>query len=442
MKADRVWWIWLAVLCLYGILHSATYALTNPPLESPDEPGHLGYVNRFAAGKGIPNQYDPKEVLPEGHQTPLYYFAAGEIFRLFGGPISVQLPVSNAKPPAPLFDHRPNPFPSSRDRNLFYGLRLAGAFLVGLTVLQTGRAAHKLMPLGHVWLVAPMIVATLPQLAFIGSSISNDGLVAMFAACVVYAVSCCAMEPDSRGHWILLGMYLGLAFLAKKNAIVLAPAALLFLGALRLYRGKNLGKIGVNSLLAAGVALLLFLPVFIHNLSLYGELLGNRMETDTMPQLVYPQDLNSWHFRYIFPHVVPVSFVAQFGWMVVEVKAVFVWRMVWFLGALGCLGALALFDRVRGAVAIFCFAGFLGNIAGLVYYNLLFPQAQGRLLFPSLACLAMLCALGLYEITSRVRLPYKFLALVPIAIWFLWFDLLCFYTNQNFYSWFGPALGF
>ena len=103
---------------------------------------------------------------------------------------------------------------------------------------------------------------------------------------------------------------------------------------------------------------------------------------------------------------------------------------------------LALFDRERASFAIFCWAAFLANLAGLVYYNLLFPQAQGRLLFPSLGAVAMLFAIGLFEVSRRVPSRVKTLAFLPLVVWFVWFDVLCFYTNQNFYAWFGPRLGF
>ena len=442
MRADRYYWVWLLLLCAYGFFHSAVYAISNPVFESPDEPGHLSYVNHYASGKGMPDQYESSEFEAEGHQNPLYYFTAGEIFRALGGPIAVSLPVSQVPAPSPLFNHRPNPFRSPRDDILFYGLRLCGCVLVGITVLQTGRAARIVLPIGHVWMVAPLFVAALPQFAFIGASISNDVLVASMGACVAYAASRCAIDPSSRKSWILLGVYLGLAFLAKKNGITLIPAALLFVGAVRMYSRKREKGFAGNVLLASAVALVLCLPVLIHNQLTYHELLGNQMEMDTMPNLVYPQALNSWHFKYIFPHVVPVSFVSQFGWMGVEIKPAYVWKMVWFLGLIASLGLVALFDRKRGAFALFCVTAFVSNVVGLLYYNLVYPQAQGRLLFPAMACLMLLCALGLFEISDRISFQYKTLAFLPLALWLFWFDLLCFYSNQNFYAWFGPKLGF
>src|SRR5436309_1326158 len=105
MQAGRLSWILLGVLCIYALLHSALYALNNPVFESPDEPDHLTYVNWIASGHWLPNQYDPAEQNPEGHQHPLYYVLAGKALRLAGGPISVHPPRSNLPGLAPQFNH-------------------------------------------------------------------------------------------------------------------------------------------------------------------------------------------------------------------------------------------------------------------------------------------------------------------------------------------------
>jgi hypothetical protein len=441
-QLNRSSWIWLLLLCLYALLHSLAYALTNPVFESPDEPGHLEYINRIASGGGMPNQYDEKQFLPEGHQGPLYYVALGELLRLGGGPISVSLPPSTLPDHWFEFDHRGPAFKTSRDRRIFYGLRLFGCVLVGLTTLMTGLAARKVMPIGHVWLVAPLLAAMLPELAFIGSSISNDGTVALCCACATFAAASCSAEPGRGKHWLALGIWTGLAFLSKKNAIVYVPAGLVLVVGIWLSRAVSSKEMLRNGLIACGAGLLLYFPILLRNQLLYGELLGNRMEMDTLPSLVFPQSLSSRHFRVIFPDMVPRSFLAHFGWMSVEVRQVYVWPLVRaILGAAG-LGGLALFDRKRAAFAAFCFTAFLGNVVGLVYYNLIYPQAQGRLLFPGLAPLALLCALGLFEVSDRIRFRYKSLALAPLVLWLVWFDLLAFWTNQNFYAWFGPKLGF
>ena len=439
---NRYGWIWLALLCTFGFLHALTYALTNPVYESPDEPGHLGYIDRIAAGDGLPNQYDPKQFMAEGHQTPLYYLVAGNLLRISGGPIDVHLPQSNLKDPAPTFDHKPSPFKRSHDRNMFFALRILGCVFVGLTVLQTGRAARKILPIGHVYLVAPMLVAMLPQFAFIGASISNDGFAALIGSCATVAAADVCLQPHRRKTWLLFGVWIALAFLAKKNSLAYVPAALVLFTVIQIVGTTSTKTILRNALISVGAALVLSLPVLLRNLSLYDELLGTKMEMETMPNLAYTQDLGSPHFRFIFPDIVPRSFVSHFGWMAVEVKQRYVWPIVRAILGTAALGMIALFDRKRAAFAAFCLTAFLANVVGLVYYNLMFPQAQGRLLFPTLAPLFILCALGLFEISDRIRFRYKALAIIPIFIWLLWFDLLCFYTNQNFYAWFGPKLGF
>lgn len=434
-RAERFGWVWLALICLYALFHSAAYALSNPVFESPDEPGHLQYVNHIAAGGRLPNQYLPDQFMAEGHQHPLYYLGAGLTLRALGGPIKVALPRNPRGGANPQFDHRYQAFAGGRDRVLFYALRLFGSAMVGAIALLTGLAARRLMPLGHVWMLAPFMVASLPELAYIGSSVSNDGLVALFGAAAVYAGVRCSLEPERRRRWISLGIWLGLAVLAKKSALALVPASLLLVAALAV-GGTPKRKLALNAAQAALAALLLVSPVILRNLALYHEPLGNQMEIATLQDLVFPQDLHSRHFRVLFPDIVPRSFVAHFGWMIVAVNPVYVWPVVRGILGSAILSLGALLDSSRRAAALFCWAAFLSNLAGLVYYNLIFPQAQGRLLFASVAALALLCALGGHEVSRRVRLPYKGVLLVPVVIWLLWFDFLAFWTNSNFYT--GP----
>jgi hypothetical protein len=441
-KQHRAGWLWLTLLCIVGFAHALAYAITNPVFESPDEPGHLAYINHIAAGGGMPDQYDPKQFLAEGHQSPLYYFFFGEILRATSGPIYAALSESKTPAPAPKYDHRSKPFHSSRDRIAFYALRFFGCLFVALTVLQTGRAAKMIMPVGHVYLIAPMIIALLPQFAFVGASISNDGIASLIGACATFAAAQCAMNPEERKHWISLGIWIGVAFLAKKNALAFVPAFLVLIGVLATQNSVPIKRLILNGLFTFLGSFLMSLPILLRNISLYDDILGNRMEVETLSSLAYTQSLNSMHFRMVFPDSVPRSFVSHFGWMSVEVKQRFVWPVVRILLSAFGVGLVGLIDRKRTAIASFCVAAFLANVIGLVYYNMMFPQAQGRLLFPTLAPFAIVCAIGFFEVSRRIAWKYKAYLLAPIFIAFLWFDMLCFWTNQNFYAWFGPKLGF
>lgn len=434
-RAERLSWVWLGLLCLYALLHSAFYALNNPVFESPDEPDHLAFVNRIASGEWLPNQFDAS-FTPEGHQHPLYYLLTGGILRIAGGPVSVDLPRSGLPFPAPHFNHSPDPFTSPRDRGLFFGLRLLGAVMAALTTLQIGRASRKLMPLGHVWLVAPLVVATLPQFAFISSSISNDGLVLLLGACLTYASVSCAFESERRSHWIALGVWLGLALLTKKSALAYVPAVVVLAAVLAL--SKSLSPVGIakRAGMALAIAALLFLPILIRNQTLYGELLASRMEVATLPNLAQAHSLDSPYFQTVFPESVPRSFIAQLGWMNILADPTHIWWIVRALLLAIGLSVIALFDRARRAGTAFCWAAFIGSVAGLVYYNLMFPQPQGRLLFPALAPISLLCALGLHEMSRRMRIPFKWIAIGVMGLYLIWFDRLAYQTNHSFYDWF------
>ena len=434
MERARSTWIWLGLLCAYAFIHSAGYALTNPVFESPDEPGHLALVNRFASGKGPPNQYNPSEMMAEGHQNPLYYGLVGVALRVAGGPLTV-VAIPNGHPDnAPQFLHDRSPFPTSRDRALFFAIRLLGSVFVAILVLQVGLASRAFLPSGYSWLLAPMLAASLPQLAFIGGSISNDVMVAMLAGCALCAAQRCSTDPASRRAWIKLGLWTGLAFLAKKNALCLVPAALIFL-AVHAFLTPATRRQTIRAALYGGfVAAIVMAPVFLRNQIVYHDFLANRMEVETLEALVYPQSLNSRHFRVLFPDIVPRSFVAHFGWMIVEVTPKYVWIVVRAILAGALLSALAFTDRRRLPLLVYAWAAFLLNLVGLVYYNLFFPQAQGRLLFPSLASIALLCSTGAWSFGRLITWPRKQWLLVPIGIALAWFDWYAMLINQAFYA--------
>lgn len=432
-RTERLSWLWLGLLCLYALLHSVTYALGNPVFESPDEPDHLAFVNQVAGGAGLPDQYGPTATR-EGHQHPLYYLLAGTGLRLFGGPIQVDLPRSAFPYPGPRFAHREDPFGSTRDQNLYYGLRLAGAVMAALTALQIGRAARLLLPVGHVWLVAPLVIATLPQFAFISASISNDGLVILLCSCLTYATVRCALESEKRSHWIAVGIWLGLALLTKKSAVAFIPPIALLAIVLAITNPSNKRVILKNGAVALAIAFVLFLPILIRNQLLYHELLGTQMEVATRPDLAQPHSLDSAYFQTSFLESVPRSFVGQLGWMNLLVDPTNVWWIVRGLLLAMILSLVAFLDRSRLAVTAFCWSAFVCSFIGVVYYNTMFPQPQGRLLFPALAPFALLCALGLYEVSKRVRIPYKWVGIVLLALYLTWFDNQAIQTNQSFYA--------
>lgn len=394
------------IAAIYAVVFSAVFALTTPPLESPDEPAHLNYVNVVVQHRALPNQYDPLLASPgEGHQHPLYYVLAAAAAGAMNGGQPVPFAERTMPWPTDPGFARPQPIKSSSGEAAFYSLRLLGAVFAGLLVLQVYRLC-KLLDIDPLW--PTLLVATLPQFLFISSAISNDGLTALLCAVAIASTVAASLEGSAR-NWVKAGLWTGLAFLTKKSAVVLFPAGLLLL----LLTRKTQNGHGKNTLRYAGCALLLASPILMRNQLLYSDPLGTEMELTTLSGLVTSRSIASPYFVTDFPVMLASSFVGVFGWTVVQIPM----RLV----ALYWLAVVPGFFRSIKATAmrpqaLYLWAVVLLNLAGLIHYNLNFTQAQGRLLFPSLAAFAALWGIGMTALTQKVQpKTYKILAGGAIA---------------------------
>jgi hypothetical protein len=414
----------LLVTCAVGLLHAALYAAATPVFESPDEPYHLAYVNFVATRWQIPDQYDPASAVPvEGHQHPAYYVLAAAVVRASGATgIEARLPVAREFRTW-VYRHDVDPFATTADRARFYALRLFGALLMALTVLQVGRAAAAVFP-DHLAAaaLAPMLVAGLPQFAFVCAAVSNDGLTALASASAIGACARAARAPRRHRGWVIAGLWLGLALLSKKSALAILPA----LAVLALFPpgGTAAGGSGERRplaerlrgpLLAIGVALLVVAGLLVRNQVLYAEWLGTQMEVNTLPGLVEPRPLLSSYFVTTFPSRLWRSYIAHLGHASVPVPGVILLplaALVFVPLAVGLLPGRLLAGRDRA----FLTACLLLNVAAVVFYNLTFSQAQGRLLFPSLAAAALLWAAGMARLRPARRSPRPLIAVVGLLL--------------------------
>lgn len=418
----------LALLsALYAFVVSAIFALTNPPFEAPDEPAHLRYVNFVLEHQALPNQLVPARASQgEGHQHPLYYAGAAVVVGAVNGGRSI-----------PVVEHEAGirstvSFEDSRSRTAFFALRLLGALLVGLFVFQIPRLA-VLLGVEPLW--PTLFVATLPQFLFIGSSVSNDGLTALLCALAVSITVEGSLEGTGKG-WLKAGLWTGLAFLAKKSSIVLFPCGLLLLGLTR----KTQPNTVRNALWYVGFTLLLAGPVLVRNQVLYGDPLGNHMELVSLQGLVTPRSIADPYFLKSFPTMLVSSFVGLFGWTAVQVpmRLVAVYSLLLAPGLIWCVRFIARHDASPHPVgmrsrAIYLVGVVALNLVGLIHYNLSFTQAQGRLLFPSLAALATLWGLGMTSLTRDVAAHKHKLIVGVAAAGLIAFDCYCLMLNYRFY---------
>ncbi len=210
---------------------------------APDERQHANFVARLLEGKGLP-VLDPRD--PElyenyqAHQPPLYYFAASAFSRMVGAD------------------------PQGADT----GIRLR--FLSTLFGLGTLAGLYFLIR----WCegkeeaaLAGMSLGLMPMFVGLNSAVSNDPLLYL---CITWSVALAVKAMRQGGDWkdlALLGVVTGAAFATKTTSLALIPVLVTVLAL-----GWKSDK-GQKLVIGGGLvlALLLASPVWLRNMSLYGD---------------------------------------------------------------------------------------------------------------------------------------------------------------------------
>jgi hypothetical protein len=443
----------------YFIALSSTFALITPVGRGFDEEHHLDYVSYVARTGSIPNQYiEDESIQYEGHQPPLYYFLAVACLRLLG---------------------------TSDAAVACHVLRFMSVLLATLNVALVFWIGEW-FPLRGFWQLAPgLLVAALPQFAFVSGMLSNDSLANLLATAAISSLLAIHAEPLRWPEYLRFGCWLGLGILTKKTILFLIPGAGIVVGyALWKAQGKK-GLILLYTFGAMAVCAIVSGWWFVRNQQLYGEWLGTTMEARSMHFIFYPKPVWSPYFigrlsdvrlaRLLFfetlrviPALVPfcvgvlIVFLAglldrAYAWhagrkplmpagiviaapalVIVALSLCFVsgWyssgEFFWQL-YVSAFCHLASYDLelpfalylVYGCVLLASLVGLIQYLwchglrdvrtvmaitwvlmcfAGVVYYNTMYNQAQGRFMFPVLSLFAVLVSLGLQTLlTNRPR---------------------------------------
>jgi hypothetical protein len=411
------------IIVIYLVI-GTLYALLTPPWQIPDEPAHYNYV-RFVAenlrypvlqmgdypheyleeikAKNFPPEMPIDSIRYESHQPPLYYSLAVPFYWL-----------TRFWPPA----------------QQVIALRFLSLLMGGGIVYLAYLIAREVFPTNEVLaLGAAAFVASVPMHLAMLAAVNNDGLAELMLAGILWMLVRYVKEEGEEGAegripWRLvgLGVLVGLGILAKTATLVSIPLTLTAvvlairhrLSAIR-YR---LSAISYQLFAIFLPALLLTLPWFVRNASVYGGLdilgwtrhdaivVGQPRTTDVLAQYgvgKLAKDFLLTTFR---------SFWAQFGWMGVLVD-----ERIYLLLALLCaiIGAGLLIYLVRvvrqrdtlsayqkTALGLLALSAFL-TLLSYLWYNYKFVQHQGRYLFPALAPLGLFFALGLREVLAKER---------------------------------------
>ena len=428
-----------AILLLFAGLGIA-YSLIVPPFEKPDEVYHYAFARHLAEGNGLPVQ-TLDNLGPwkhEGTQAPLYYFLVG---RLTAGidqsdfdRLNVENPHANLGNPL---------FPGNRNVMLYSARRapLTGANLalhVGrwfslalgcLTLLLAYFTARLAFPRSApARLSAMLVVAAIPQFAFISSSTSNDNLVILVSIAMIYWLACLlardVAKPITGWEWTVAGVLLGLAALSKLQGLVLlAPLAVV---AMWLAWQRRSLRVLLNA------AILIIVPAvaiagwwYWRNVALYGDWLGAERLLEINGSRSEPL---TWRGFIGEMRGLRYSFWGLFGWFSILLPT-WVYRLMDVVAILALVGFVASGVRswsthnwrilaraelrVQGLMAFWA----LTLIASMMYWATFATSSQGRLLFPALSAFAVILVVGLITLLNVVRRwRWVILALVPLTL--------------------------
>jgi 4-amino-4-deoxy-L-arabinose transferase-like glycosyltransferase len=446
MNAKKIWTIERSIIA-YFVLFSGFFALAVPPFEAPDELSHLSFINYITAKQALPNQYtSDKDYVPEGHQPPLYYFLGAVLSRsvLADRTIAVK-PIRNERNQdwggrdkyAPTFKHAfNNVFTAANDRLSFYLLRLMSVVLGAITLMFIFRLS-ALFELEKPWIYLPaLLVASLPQYAFLSGMINNDNLTTTLGTAILFCFFSLIDRPEQLKNYILTGLCLGLGLLTKTTTISLLAGTVIILasmaGKMKMKRMTILRNSAILLLVAAAIGAFFY----VRNLALYGELTGMKMVIQTDGSaMAQARSVFSLYFVSPFIPGLFVSFIGALGLIDLYLPLpVYLFYLV-ILG-LSLIGLWffrpVLAKQKERFLAAIIFSGL--SLISLVYLNTMLPLYQGRYLYTVISLIAILAVLGWRSLAQRLPLFIDpKLVVIALSVTLVFIDLLTMFLTWQFY---------
>lgn len=443
----------LGIVLAYVAL-AATYNLTDPIFEAPDEIWHYLYVRNLAEGRGLP--YQQRKIFDvlaqqEAAQPPLYYAVAAVL--TFWAPRGDVAALAVGNPSAAIgdlwTDGNKNRFLHGVDQgfpwhgevltiHLVRFVSTAWGILVILLAYAVGRAV---LGSAAAALASAAAVAFTPQFVFMSAAVNNDVAVAATAALLVLLVLRTLRRKLAWRWSILLGLAGGAVILSKPIAAGCLPLVAVSLWIAGRRAQVPPVRIAAHVVVAAMATILSCGWWFVYNVVTYGSpvplqsFLGRRNLFDEMPSLRQVlDDLTG----------LKMSYWAVFGWfsvlasqdyyrlfdalMVLAVVGLTVLaaRAAWHLWIVGSGRAAGESEWAAGGQPDWLGIAFvvfwvLSVLAALLFYRLIVEAFQGRLLFGATVGISILLALGWSGLAPRRFGPFVALALagtlaIPAAL--------------------------
>jgi hypothetical protein len=376
-------------LLMASAILMVAWSFVVPVFEAPDEPAHWQYARYLRHNKKLP-EYNKQ--YQEANSPPLYYLFVAPFARhsevppsllWFDGERTIKL--------SPLPKVHQNSF---SDFAKYWPIRITRlvTILVSLVaVLFFYKGGVEATGNESTGLLAGAFAGFLPQFTFRGMNVSNDAMVTAVSSIAIYILIRMVRRGVNRKIAGCAAFAMAAALLSKTTALFLpVPFALVVLtdkAPLRRRLELLLGTLAMSLVLVA--------PWLLRNQLLYGDVLARKAMFAAVPGLINLKPITSPYFINPFPWVTAMSFVGVFGWMRVPMAP-------WMYQAFEALGLLALVGyavclarrQISWRLTLILISVVILNILVVIDINLMFDQPQGRYMFPSLAAIAVLAAMG------------------------------------------------
>jgi hypothetical protein len=419
----------LLVIVSAFVTLSTVYSIVTPIFEGPDEIWHYAFVDHLANGGGLPvfDAAQPATFLRNGAHPPLYYWPiAALVAPIDRGDFPAKYRFNTANPlitPGGQSD-RPNllihtareDWPYHNTALAVHIARLVSIVLDAIAIVGVWLVARQLLPGDdRLALIATTLAAFVPQFVYGAAMINNDALAAAAATWTVYALL--RVMNDTSVKWsIVAGAVLGVTLLSKIGMIAILPLPAL---ALLLTKGNHhadtrphsMAKMSLRgrvsawfrsrrwrlivraALIVYGIALLVAGWWYVRNGLLYGDPLAWREWQALVGSGRVPPTPSD------FVH----DMIGLFGtfWADFSLRLDRVWWPLFATIAIAVLSGLIRRARRREwppldrPGLLIALAWFVLLLASAVRYSFNIYDIHGRLLYPALAAIGVILALGL-----------------------------------------------
>ena len=416
-------------LFLVYVLVGVWYVVSVPPFESPDEPRHFAVADYIQTQGKLPIQQRDVETRfgQEGSQPPLYYLLVAALIAPFdrsdlddhltGNPHAI-IGDPNAPGNRNAYAHARVYPPLLEGSTLaLFCARLFSLLLGTVTVAAVWQTARLLAPERQgLALLAAGLTAFNPQFLFISASVNNDTLVTALGSLLIWQTLQLLHHGFQPRRNLTLALLLALVSITKLSGLLFAPPLLLtaFWSGWRQRDRRGL----LRFIFTLAVVWLLFAGWwYARNLHLYGELTGTQMMLDIFGRRGAPSlaELLGEEFNGL-----RISYWGLFGWFNVFTLKPF-YRVMDIVMLAGAVGVLAWMWQRRAQRAqllpILLLALQLAlMLGGLIVWTSQTAATQGRLLFPVIAAISSLIALGLRNWRLPARAAIVALGSFAIAV--------------------------